>query len=248
MHTRKKKEINQTGHGVNAKQRCAVISHPGCVTDASRGCREAAASGESGRYLDPARLRHSVRTTLRPRSAPASHGAAAQRFWSASACARTDKSADTLWATGAGLSAVGGRSYPSGRGGLQEPCHAGLGSELYQLVCNVNTNGQYGNKHRGVCVRVRVNTRGSISYPALGRRHPGSDEHAAAPTAVSTHRSPTGAAGLLGERSARGWGTGNTGETARSRHRARSERRPHGHSCTSLGKNTQGGRGGLKPT
>lgn len=88
------------------------------------------------------------------------------------ACARTDKSADTLWATGAGLSAVGGRSYPSGRGGLQEPCHAGLGSELYQLVCNVNTNGQYGNKHRGVCVRVRVNTRGSISYPALGRRHP----------------------------------------------------------------------------
>lgn len=84
LHTRKKKEINQTGHGVNAKQRCAVISHPGCVTDASRGCREAAASGESGRYLDPARLRHSVRTTLRPRSAPASHGAAAQRFWSAS--------------------------------------------------------------------------------------------------------------------------------------------------------------------
>lgn len=68
------------------------------------------------------------------------------------ACARTDKSADTLWATGAGLSAVGGRSYPSGRGGLQEPCHAGLGSELYQLVCNVNTNGQYGNKHG--CVRA----------------------------------------------------------------------------------------------
>lgn len=164
------------------------------------------------------------------------------------ACARTDKSADTLWATGAGLSAVGGRSYPSGRGGLQEPCRAGLGSELYQLVCNVNTNGQYGNKHRGVCVRVRVNTRGSISYPALGRRHPGSDEHAAALTAVSTHRSPTGGARLLGERSARGWGTGNTGEAARSRHRARSERRPHGHSCTSLGKNTQGGRGGLKPT
>lgn len=130
------------------------------------------------------------------------------------ACARTDKSADTLWATGAGLSAVGGRSYPSGRGGLQEPCHAGLGSELYQLVCNVNTNGQYGNKHRGVCVRVRVNTRGSISYPGLGRRHPGSDEHAAALTAVSTHRSPTGAAGLLGERSA---GAGARGTRGRRR-------------------------------